>query len=1376
MNMADRRDSTPYTSYSHSKTQDGLSSQDFQAAEQVGPNDFWADYLCEATTTTLNFAPTTAVSSCRKLISIDLDEIAVVSGVGSSAIIYVAWALVLAQHTAINDVVFAVADSREESSSNGTETLSAPFSVVVPRRLKFTSRDTILSALRSADLESEQIRKHSWCGLQRALNAGGCSPHILDTLVNITRARSPGAHTTDSDKPCDRQAEYTVLRVEVCDGSIKLELNSHMEQIRLNFIMGQLVGAIGQITKEPERLIGTIRTMTPEEIDYLQQPHIFPSDPPENLLAGFYEFVRLKPDHVALQWQTQQSWNYKELDQKANRLANLLCFHGVKNQDRVCLLLKKSPMMIVSILAVLKTGATYVPMGPENPINRNVFIAQETEAILTISESSIEKSTIAAFSNVLVLDETSLPFFSSLRPDREIRSHDPAYIIYTSGSTGRPKGVLLSHGAAAAAIKSMVVFENRHEGEWRALQFSNYIFDASILDIFNTLSSGGTLCMAPNERLLSELMTVINEMKVTHSFFTPTVARLLDPAEVPTLRSLTVGGESLSIEVIRRWCTPGRRLIQAYGPTETAMVSSMRLMSPDSSPTNLGRFLPTARAFILDRDETLLVPYGAVGELCLGGPQLGQGYIKRPELAGKAFIEADRPIVGGLRRLYRSGDLARWLPDGEVEYIGRKDHQVKFHGYRIELGEIERAVIESGAFMKAQDVVAEVVLPLASPATPALAVFVLLGQPGGPESGDDGPAAAGVLLAPTASFRDAAVAAQARLRQVLAAYMVPELFIPVSRIPRSSSDKTDRPRLRDAAAALSRPELRLCRPAAIVAAGAAGMARRSPSTAVERVLAAVWAHVFGLSIDDIGADDDFFAVGGDSIAAMRLVSMARARGSGLTLHDVFRCRTLSQLALASRPVPVEGEDVSTVPFALLGLPDPEAFVRDRIAPAIHAAPGQVLDVLPCTAAQRWSLTVWPLCHLVISINGRVQADRLHGACQALVNKHSILRTVFTPADGNTWQVVLRDLDAPFYADNCDDGDASSLALALRHADEGKTTPLGTHLVQFNFRVRDDENSFLVITLSHAQYDGISVPGIYTDLADAYRGQALSPSLPFSAFIRCRLAQNQAAAYAFWRNYLEGASLLSFQSSSLSRLGTPNVKIGTPTLVKPFREIPLPVLPSGITMSTMTTAAWALVVSRITGRHDIVLCQVTHGRSLPLAGIDTVCGPCATGIPLRIMVPDAPSSRSTLAFLRHVQDQYIRTGPYAYVEWSDIRTHATSWGPASPTGSTFQYRGIPVDPDFVLDRGIRCTTMEVGGDLPVSARTENIDLVVRPVQDKLVVYLATTNRILQPEIADIVIDEFSDILGDLDAASDSTDLSVSKGESRMSFLVTSQKQN
>ncbi len=481
------------------------------------------------------------------------------------------------------------------------------------------------------------------------------------------------------------QTEWGTLDVEETTEGFHLTFVALMPKRRIDFILEQLVIVISRIASSASQLVESIDPVGLEEREWLSSADYYVGTKPQHLHSRFESTAKRYPDNIAIQWQTNQRLTYAALDTTSDQMAAYLAENNVRHGTLVPLLLDKSPVLIITILAVLKLGAAYVPLSPENPAERNGFIIHETQAATVLTESAHQDHLAEQGITTPLLDQVDLSQYSQDKPICGVIPNDLAYVIYTSGSTGRPKGVMIGHQSAAAAIESIIHFEGSENSHSKVLQFSNYLSDVSVYDIFVALGSGDTLCMAPSDRLLSDLPGVIREMDVSHCFLCPTVARLLDPDAVPSLESLTVGGEAVTPDIIKKW-SEGHSLKNGYGPTETSILSTMKSLDRDTDAKDIGKPLPTLKAFIIDPSGHRLVPWGAIGEICFSGPQLGQGYLGRPEQTAAAFFEYG---IDGVSRIYRTGDLGRWLSNGDIEYLGRKDNQIKINGYRVELGEVE---------------------------------------------------------------------------------------------------------------------------------------------------------------------------------------------------------------------------------------------------------------------------------------------------------------------------------------------------------------------------------------------------------------------------------------------------------------------------------------------------------------------------------------------------------------------------------------------------------------------------------------------------------------------------------------------------------------
>ncbi|MEW2493516.1 amino acid adenylation domain-containing protein [Streptomyces nodosus] len=560
--------------------------------------------------------------------------------------------------------------------------------------------------------------------------------------------------------------------------------------------------------------------------------------------------VERDQDAVAVMCGTD-SLSYRETDERANRLARVLIDAGVGPERLVALVLPRSVDMVVAQLAVLKAGGAYLPIDPDYPVERIEYILGDATPALVLSTGDITERLTGVGSGAHWLsvdtdpDVDSSPVNSAaLRPDH------PAYVIYTSGSTGRPKGVVVSHRGLAAFATSCVE-RFTVEADSRVLLFSSPSFDASVLELCMGVAAGAALVVPPPGPLVGEaLVEVLRDHRITHALIPPAAL-----ASVPTqaadqlthFQTLIVGGDACPPELLTHWA-PGRRMINAYGPTEATVAVSMSTPLVPGGAVPIGSPVINTRAFVLD-SWLRPVPVGVAGELYVTGDGLARGYLDRPAPSAERFVAAAFGPPGA--RMYRTGDIVRWTPEGTLEFVGRTDEQVKIRGFRIELGEIETVLAEDPA-------VARVVVNAREDEEHRKQLVAYLVPASG--SGID-----------TARLRE-------RVATTLPDHMVPAAFVVLDALPLTAHGKLDRK-------ALPAPEF------------IASQGSREPRDETERILCGLFAEVLGLS--EVGIDDSFFDLGGDSIVSIKLVSRARAAGVEFTARDVFEHKTVARLAAAA---------------------------------------------------------------------------------------------------------------------------------------------------------------------------------------------------------------------------------------------------------------------------------------------------------------------------------------------------------------------------------------------------------------------------------------------------------------------------------------------
>ncbi len=691
----------------------------------------------------------------------------------------------------------------------------------------------------------------------------------------------------------------------------------------------------------------------------------------------------LTPDAPALSFDGA-SWTYAELNARASRLAHRLRAAGVVPESLVGLLAERSPAMIAALLGVLKAGGAYVPLDPGYPKERLRFLWEDTgrgapsvRPPVLLAERHL--AGLLPAERAVLLDETEggsyVHDYASVSP---FSPDHLAYVIYTSGSTGQPKGVLVPHRGAVNVARTTQRLFGLGPGD-RMIQLASLGFDASVLEIFTTLSCGACLVLTRRETLLSgtALGRELREQRITALAIPPSLLDTVEETDFPDLRSIVLGGEACSAATAARWAA-GRTLLNAYAPTEATIYSTIAPVKGDGVEVpSIGQPIAGLSAHLFDPDGEV-VPAGETGEIFLGGIGVVRGYHNRPELTAERFVPDPFGEPGS--RLYRSGDLARLLPSGDLMFAGRADTQVKVRGYRIELGEIEAVLgripaVQTAAVLARDDdgtgkrLVAYVVRRPDPPPSQDLDFPLSRAVGGGWERGPGGEGLDGAASAPEAL---GVSAVREILARTLPDYMVPAVFVFLESMPTTPTGKIDRRAL--PAPDRVRPEL--------------DSAFVTPRTPLEERLARLWSELLGL--DQVGVHDNFFALGGHSLLAGQVVTRLRDDlGLELPLRTVFDHPTVAALA-----------DAAAVRSA------------DRLPPIVRRDRSEHTEI-PLSSTQE---RVWFLNQLApgaiaynfqftIRFAGDFGPELMQRTLTELVRRHEILRTSFPEVDGRPVQVI-----------------------------------------------------------------------------------------------------------------------------------------------------------------------------------------------------------------------------------------------------------------------------------------------------------------------------------------------------------------------------------
>ncbi|MBH5338146.1 amino acid adenylation domain-containing protein [Streptomyces pactum] len=988
------------------------------------------------------------------------------SGVRMSAVVIAAAAGCLHRLTGAQDIVLGLpVHARTDAALRGVPGMVAN---VLPLRLEVSAPARIGDLVRQANGQVHRALRHQrYRGedLARDLGVPGGWGRLVGPLVNVMAfdydLRFAGHRAVAHNLSPGFVEDLSISLYDRSDGGeVRLTLDANpalYDAAELAAHHRRLTGMLEAVAAGPDRPVGAVDLLTPgERHQLLTGWNPPPPDLPQDTLPRRFEAQAARTPEATAVVDDGTRLTYRELDAAANRLARLLITRGAGPERLVALALPRCGHLVVAVLAVLKTGAAYLPLDPDQPAERLALMLRDATPALVVTTARTGAALPGDAPDRLVLDDpgtsralAGCPATAPTDADRlhPLRPAHPAYVIYTSGSTGRPKGVVVTHHNAVRLFQ--VTTERFGFGPrdvWTL--FHSFAFDFSVWELWGPLLHGGRLVVVPYEvsRSPVDFLRLLADERVTVLSQTPSAFSALARAdrEHPdlggrlTLRTVVFGGEALEPGSLDDWYErhpgPTPVLVNMYGITETTVHATHTTNTGPIVPTTgtgpggrttaggtgspIGTPLADLRGYVLD-GGLQPVPVGVAGELYVAGGGVTRGYLGRPGLTAQRYVAAPYGPAG--ERMYRTGDVVRRRPDGQLEFLGRADTQVKIRGFRVEPGEVEAALATHPDLSHAAVV--------ARPApTGGLRLVAYVVPAGG-----------------TATIDPAQV--RAFTARLLPAYMVPAAVVTLPALPLTVNGKLDHRALPDPAPA----------PAT---------ASRGPRNAVEEVLCTLFAQVLGLPA--VGIDENFFDLGGHSLLATRLAARVRtALGRELRLSTLFEAPTVAGLARV-----VEGAGAAR--------------------PALEPVPRP--DRLPLSFAQR---RLWFLYHLdgpsptyniplAVRLTGRLDREALQAALVDVVDRHQALRTVFPDTDGTPYQQVLTPREARPALDlrvtpveECGLGAAVSV-VARGVFDLSWQVPVRAHL----FVVGPSEH-VLVLVVHHIAADGWSLEVLGEDLGCAY---------------------------------------------------------------------------------------------------------------------------------------------------------------------------------------------------------------------------------------------------------------------------------------------------
>ncbi|GIJ79312.1 amino acid adenylation domain-containing protein [Micromonospora phaseoli] len=1088
------------------------------------------------------------------------------------------------------------------------------------------------------------------------------------------------------------ELEYSV---DLYDRDTAERIVEHLEQL------------LAGIAAQPDRPIGDYRLSTSHERRMVRDWNStrLSYSPQVSVEQHFEQYAEATPDAPALVWDGR-TLDFATVEERANRIANLLRGYGVGIDDRVAICVGRGHDTVVAPLAVLKADAAFVPVDPEQPRARIAVLLDDAAPRVLLCDAGTAPDLPAGPWQVVRLDDpATLDGVPSGRPPRTAPPSALAYVIHTSGSTGTPKGVMVTRGGMANLRAAWTPWEPRSLRRWMTI--ASAAFDVFVGDLVRSVTFGSCLVLghrslARDPRALVDALAAerVDAFDTVPAVLTAITAQLAESGRsLPEIKLLMVGADSFAVSdyaAALEVLPPGVRVVNAWGATETSIDSTMFAARPGVTTASgivpVGS--PVANTAVHVLDERLRpVPVGVIGDLYVGGHGVTRGYLNLPGLTADRFLPDPYGSDGG-SRLYRTGDRGRWLADGAIEFIGRSDDQVQIRGHRVEPGEIE-------AVLRGHDAVSEAcVLAVRDGVSHHRLVAYVVAAPGTSPSGAD-----------LRAYLDERLPAQLRV----------SAFVPIDRLPRTLSGKVDKAQL----------------PAVTPEDGT--VARVAPRDDTERAVAQVWRQVLGRA-DEIGVHDDFFEAGGHSLLATRVVfGLRQALGIELPVQAVFDAPTVASMAVKlAGTVRVDEQAPARVPRQADGMP--LSYAQERLYFLWQYAPESPAYNMP----------------VAVRLYGALDVDALAGALGDVVARHEILRTRYVATDDGPVQVVdpPQPVALPVVAVT---GLADDLVTRILHDEWARPFDLATGPVLRGslLRVGDAEHVLLVV-LHHIAYDGWSHQVVWREVTECYRARragttpTLDPvSLHYADFAWWQRQRRESGRYdealGYWQRQLADLPVLRLPADrprpATASFAADRVCLRIPAeVVHRLRELSAA---RGVTPFMVLLAAFQVLLARLSGQRDIAVGTPVSGRDHP--ELADVVGFLVNSVVIRTDLGDAPHGPTFAELLDRVRGTVLGALSHAEVPFDHVveRLNPVRDQSMSPLFQVmFTLAGAEDDPTDLAD--VQARTQ----DLTLSSLQFDLALMMQLAGDQLTgeVYFATD--LFDRDTATLLADRLVRLVGNL----------------------------
>ncbi len=1088
-----------------------------------------------------------------------------------NTLIQSAWAFVLHNYFQNEDILYGVTVSGRSVDLEGIENIVGLFINTIPLRTKIKKDGKVIDWLKTNQNNFSESLMYEYTPLvniHKWSNIPGTEELFNSILVVENYPVDESIKQTKSELNIENlstveKTNYPITLVAATGKVLAFDIayqTEHFDEETIRRLLKQIEIAMSNFVNNPNALLNEINILTDKEKENIIKWSSTEKVLPEfNIINKWFEnIVRMYEDSVAISY-NKKSLSYSELNFKANQLANYLIDKEIGREDIIGICIGKSFEMVTASLAVLKTGAAFVPLDPDYPEERLNYIVDDAKIKLLLTVGDNDKIFKNKNIKIINLDtlKNKIDEKKKSNPDIEINDENLAYVIYTSGSTGKPKGVMLQHKGFCNLIKRMhedfKVTENSN-----VLQFASYSFDASVAEIFLPLLIRAKLTIIDKEVAISPdtLIDFMNKEGVTHATLPPSLLTLLDENKIKGNKTFVSVGDSCSWNIAERFSNKVN-FLNGYGPTEASVGTTWSIVDLEqkyfSFTAPIGKPIGNAKVYLLNKDLQS-VPVGGIGEIYIGGIGLARGYLMKPELTAERFLPNPFSSVKG-ERIYKTGDTARFLFDGSIEFIGRVDFQVKIRGFRIEPGEIESQL---NSFTEIKNSV--VIAVKDSNGNERLIAYII-----SDEKNID-----------SEEIKN-------KLRNTLPEYMIPFAIIQLEEFPLTPNGKVDRKILGniDKLDKLINNEV-----------------NELPGNANEEIIANIWKDV--LKLNQVGIRQNFFEIGGHSLLATQIISrLNESFGIQLPIKYIFDYPTISTLS-------AEIEKFSN--NTNNNLPDITKIDRTQKIPLSFSQ--KRLWFLNELKPNDPSYNITNAFRLI----GKLNIDAFIKSIKLVVQKHEILRTVFINEHGAPYQKILQEIDLDIQQNDfsnlsLEEAELNAKGIAVKESQKVFNLSKGPLLKIVLIKLNDEQN-ILIFTIHHIIADGWSIPILIKDIADTYntiiKNEEVKPeklgiqyadySVWQKTFLESDVYKTQLE---YWKNKLAGIppllelpldkprpSVQTFNGSKLSFSLKPEL---TEALNKVSQK-------EGVTLYMTMLAAFQLLLSKYSNQDDFVIGTPIAGRN------------------------------------------------------------------------------------------------------------------------------------------------------------------------------------